>query len=141
VLGTDGSAESWAAVAWLEQLPETIRPFVTVASVIPPLPLEGVRVPAGALAVGDQVEGVLRREVQKLASRVAGALKKAGFSAKEMVMAGHPGAELVELARRERADLLVVGSRSGRNAQEYFRGSIADTVVKHAPCSVLVHRG
>jgi universal stress protein A len=114
---------------------------VTVASVIPPLPLEGVRVPAGALAVGDQVEGVLRREVQKLASRVAGALKKAGFSAKEMVTAGHPGAELVELARRERADLLVIGSRSGRNAQGYFRGSIADTVVKHAPCSVLVHRG
>jgi hypothetical protein len=76
VLGTDGSAESWAAVAWLEQLPETIRPFVTVASVIPPLPLEGSAFPQGALAVGDQVEGVLRREVQKLASRVAGALKK-----------------------------------------------------------------
>jgi len=141
VLGTDGSVESWKAVAWLEQLPQTIRPTVTVASVIPPLPLEGVRVPAGAVAVGDQVEGMLRREVQKLVSRVAGTLRKAGFSAKEMVMAGHPGAELVELARRERTDLVVVGSRSGRSAHEYFMGSIADTVVKYAPCSVLVHRG
>jgi len=109
--------------------------------VIPPLPLEGVRVPAGAVAVGEQVEGMLRREVQKLVSRVAGTLRKAGFSAKEMVMAGHPGAELVELARRERTDLVVVGSRSGRSAHEYFMGSIADTVVKYAPCSVLVHRG
>jgi nucleotide-binding universal stress UspA family protein len=141
VLGTDGSVESWKAVAWLEQLPETIRPTVTVASVIPPLPLEGVRVPAGAVAVGDQVEGMLRREVQQLVSRVAGTLRKAGFSVKEMVMAGHPGARLVELARRERTDLMVVGSRSRRRAREYFMGSIADTVVKHAPCSVLVHRG
>lgn len=141
VFGTDGSAESWKAVAWLERLPETIRPAVTVASVIPPLPLEGVRVPAGALAIGDQVEGLLRREVQKLASRVAGTLKKAGFSAKETVIAGHPGAELVGLARRERIDLVIVGSRSGRSEQGYFMGSVADTVVKHAPCSVLVHRG
>ncbi len=141
VLGTDGSVESWGAVTWLEQLPEAIRPTVTVASVIPPLPLEGVRVPAGALAIGDQVEGVLRREVQKLASRVAGTLRKAGFSAKEIVMTGYPGAKLVELAHRERADLVVVGSRSGRSAQEYFMGSVADTVVKHASCSVLVHRG
>jgi nucleotide-binding universal stress UspA family protein len=141
VVGTDGSIESWKAVAWLQQLPETIRPTVTVASVIPPLPLEGVRVPAGAVAVGDQVEGMLRREVQQLVSRVAGTLRRAGFSVKEMVMAGHPGAELVKLARRERTDLVVVGSRSGRSAREYFMGSIADTVVKYAPCSVLVHRG
>jgi nucleotide-binding universal stress UspA family protein len=34
-----------------------------------------------------------------------------------------------------------VGSRSRRDAQEYFMGSVADTVVKHARCSVLVYRG
>jgi nucleotide-binding universal stress UspA family protein len=140
VLGTDGSVESWKAVAWLEQLSETIRPTVT-ASVIAPLPLEGVRVPAVAVAVGDQVEGMLRREVQQLVSRVVGTLRNAGFSAKEMVMAGHPGAELVKLARRERTDLVTVWSRSGRSVHEYFMGSIADTVVRYAPCSVLVHRG
>jgi len=141
VLGTDGSIESWEAVAWLSQLPEKIRPAVTVASVIPPLPLESIRVPARALAVGDQVEGVLRREAQKLAARVAGTLRKAGFSAKGIVLSGPPGAELVKLAGCERANLIVVGSRSGRSAHEYFMGSVADTVVKHAPCSVLVYRG
>ena len=141
VLGTDGSIESWKAVAWLRQLSERNRPAVTVVTVIPPLPLESIRVPARALAVGDQVKGALRREANKLASRAAGTLKKDGFSAKGMVVAGSPGAELVKLAGRERADLIVVGSHSGRNAHEYFMGSVADTVVKHAPCSVLVHRG
>ena len=141
VLGADGSIESWEAAAWLRRLPEHSRPAVTVASVIPPLPMESLRVPSRALAVGNQVEGVLRREAQKLAARVAGTLKKAGFSAKGIVLSGPPGAQLVTLAARERADLIVVGSRSGRSAHEYFMGSVADTVVKHAPCSVLVYRG
>lgn len=141
VLGTNGSIDAWNAVAWLGQLPEQVRPAVTVVTVIPPLPLESIRVPARALAVCDQVEGVLRREAKKLASRTAGALRKDGFPAKGIVVAGPPGAALVELAGRERADLIIVGSRSGRSAQEYFMGSVADMVVKHAPCSVLVHRG
>jgi nucleotide-binding universal stress UspA family protein len=140
VLGADGSIESWEAVAWLKRLPENSRPTVTVASVIPPFPLESLRLPARALAVGDQVEGVIRREAQKLVARVAGTLRKAGFSAKGIVLSGSPGAELVTAAGRERANLIVVGSRSGRSAHEYFMGSVADMVVKHAPCSVFVYR-
>jgi nucleotide-binding universal stress UspA family protein len=140
VLGADGSIESWEAVAWLKRLPEHRRPSATVASVIPPLPMESLRVPSRALAVSNQVEGALRREAQKLATRVAGTLRKAGFSAKGMVLSGPPGAELVTLAGRERANLIVVGSRSGRSVHDYFMGSVADTVVKHAHCSVLVYR-
>lgn len=91
--------------------------------------------------VGNQVEGVLRHEAKKLTARVAGTLRKVGFSTKSIVLSGPPGAALVTAAVRERANLIVVGSRSGRSAHEYFMGSVADTVVKHAPCSVLVHRG
>jgi nucleotide-binding universal stress UspA family protein len=141
VLGTDGSIESWEAVSWLRQLPEQIRPVVTVAGVIPPLPLESLRIPAQAVTVSDQIEGVLRREATKLTVRVAGTLRTARFSAKGIVLAGPPGTELVKLAGRERVDLIVVGSRRGRDAQDYFMGSVADMVVKYAPCSVLVYRG
>lgn len=141
VLGADGSIESWDAVAWLNRLPEADRPSVTVASVIPPFPLESIRVPSRALAVTDLVEGALRREAQKLTARVAGTLRKAGFSAKGVVLSGAPAAELVKLAERERAGLMVVGSRGGRSARDYFMGSVADQVVKHAPCSVLVYKG
>ena len=140
VVGTDGSIESWEAVAFVKRWLREARPSVTVATVVPPLPLESLRIPARAVAVGDQVEGVLRREAQKLTARVAGTLKKAGFSAKGIVLSGAPGAELVRLAAGERADLIVVGSRSGRRARDYFMGSVADMVVKYAPCSALVYR-
>lgn len=140
VLGADGSIESWEAVAWLRRLPEHIRPVVTVVSVIPPLPMESLRLPSRALAVSNQVEGMLRREAQKLAARMAGTLRKAGFSAKGIVLSGSPGAELVTAAGRERANLIVVGSRNGRSPHDILMGSVADMVVKHAPCSVLVYR-
>jgi nucleotide-binding universal stress UspA family protein len=140
VVGTDGSIESWQAVAFLKRWLPEVRPNVTVVSVVPPLPLESIRFPARAVAVGDQVESVLRREARKLTARVGGTLRKAGFSAKGIVLSGPPGAELVKLAGCERAELIVVGSRSGRRAHEYFMGSVADTVVKYAPCSVLVYR-
>ena len=86
VLGADGSMESWDAVAWLERLPADVRPDVTVVSVVPPLPLESIHLPARAVAVGDQVNRVLRREAQKLTTRVAGTLRKAGFSTEGIVL-------------------------------------------------------
>jgi nucleotide-binding universal stress UspA family protein len=67
--------------------------------------------------------------------------RKSGFPGKETVMTGYLGSELIKLARRERVALMVVGFRTGRNAEEYFMGNIADAVVKYAPCSVLVHEG
>jgi nucleotide-binding universal stress UspA family protein len=141
VLGADGSIESWTTIALLRTWASQGRPRVTVATVVPPIPLESLRVPARAIAICDQVQGVLRREAQKLATRMASTLRKSGFPARGIVLAGSPGAELVKLADCERADLIVVGSRGGRNPREYYLGSTADAVAKYAPCSVLVTRG
>lgn len=140
IIGADGSIESWAALSLLKQVPAKHRPVATVVTVIPPLPLETLSVPPRALARGVQVRAVLRREAQKLATRMAVTLRRAGFSTQGTVLAGSPGAELVKFAGCERADLVIVGSRSGRSVPEYFLGSVADTVVKYAPCSVLVYR-
>lgn len=55
------------------------------------------------------------------------------------LLRGSPADAVARLAKREQANL-IVGSRSGRSANEYFMGNVADRVVKHAPCSVLVYR-
>ena len=55
------------------------------------------------------------------------------------IMAGPPEEEIVELAEDWGADLIVVGSH-GRGFIGRMIGSVSDSVVHHAPCSVLVIR-
>ena len=61
-----------------------------------------------------------------------------GDEARRVRPHGHPGQEIVKLAESLKADLVVVGSRGLTGTDRYLMGSISDTVVKYAPCSVLV---
>jgi len=52
---------------------------------------------------------------------------------------GEPGEQLVESARERRADRVVVGNRSPGSLRPLL-GSVSSTVVRGAPCDVLVVR-
>lgn len=63
----------------------------------------------------------------------------AGIEAEIQVRVGHPGNQILELAEEAKADLIIIAShRPG--LQDYFIGSTAGRVVRHAACSVLVTR-
>lgn len=63
----------------------------------------------------------------------------AGIDAEVTVRIGHPGNQILDLAEETGADLIIVAShRPG--LQDYFIGSTAGRVVRHANCSVLVTR-
>jgi nucleotide-binding universal stress UspA family protein len=51
---------------------------------------------------------------------------------------GDPRSVLIEAARREKSDLLVIGSHGRSGMAKLLLGSVASHVVGHAPCSVLV---
>jgi nucleotide-binding universal stress UspA family protein len=53
---------------------------------------------------------------------------------------GTPAATLDDIAAREKADLIVVGSHGRRGVRLLLLGSVAEATVRHAPCSVLVVR-
>jgi len=58
---------------------------------------------------------------------------------KPVLIDGQPGSALVNYARRVGADCIVVGSHKP-GLSDYFLGSTAARVVRHAPCSVHVLR-
>jgi len=57
-----------------------------------------------------------------------------------MVTVGDPASEIVHLAKEEKADLVILGSRGLGQVQSLLLGSVSDRVVHLAPCPVLVVR-
>jgi universal stress protein A len=53
---------------------------------------------------------------------------------------GHAVTVITALAKRSRADLIVMGTHGRTGLQRRFIGSVAERVVRHAPCPVLVVR-
>jgi len=53
---------------------------------------------------------------------------------------GHPAEEIVKAARTWAADVIVIGSHGRGGLGRVFLGSVAEAVMRHAPCPVLVVR-
>ncbi|NNF80974.1 MAG: universal stress protein [Rhizobiales bacterium] len=57
----------------------------------------------------------------------------------QVMLRGHSGRAITDHAKEIKADCIVVGSHKP-GLQDYFLGSTASRVVRHAPCSVHVLR-
>ena len=56
------------------------------------------------------------------------------------VMVGEPFADICQSAAQEQADLIIMGSHGRTGLSHVLLGSVAERVVRHAPCPVLVVR-
>lgn len=56
------------------------------------------------------------------------------------VIPGLPAAQIVELAKKEKVDLIAMGTRGRSGLERAILGSVADKVIRSAPCPVLTVR-
>jgi nucleotide-binding universal stress UspA family protein len=127
----DGSEQSRRSLRYAERL--SADDSVSVISVATAL-LEGPRTAAYTDPTSDPAEH------QRQLDEALGILAQAGVEAAPIAAIGNPAAEIIHAAEARGIELIVVG-RQGMNAvQRFLMGSVADRVVKHAPCDVLVVR-
>jgi universal stress protein A len=81
----------------------------------------------------EQLAKEARLRVEKLASEVAAR----GVSAVGVAIDRHPATAIVEEAKARKADLIVMGTRGLTGIKHLALGSVADRVVRTAPCPVL----
>ena len=67
-------------------------------------------------------------------------MRKAGFQVESSVRPGQVRPMVVDVARKWRADLIVVGSHGRTGLGRILLGSVSDYVAHHAPCSVQIVR-
>jgi len=67
-------------------------------------------------------------------------LQKCGLKTRTEVFPGAPRSAVTEYARNWSADFVIVGSHGGTGLTRFLLGSVAQSVVRHAPCSVEIVR-
>ena len=67
-------------------------------------------------------------------------LVKAGFTAEPLCQLGKPAEEIMKVAAKHHADLIVMGAKGLGAIARFLLGSVSTRVVQHANCSVLVVR-
>ncbi len=83
--------------------------------------------------------GTLEKSVQSSLENLKALATSLRIEVEVEVRVGHPYKTILEVADKKGADLIIVASHQPE-LQNYFLGSTAAKVVRHATCSVLVVR-
>ena len=137
LIGVDDSPHSKAALDFVRRMVWPKNTKIMVISVAQPVAPAYTEIYVPASSAAELQEEVDRRH-QDIASSAEDSLQGGGLFIEAKVLHGDPRVALAEAARSERADLVVVGSHGRTGIAKLFMGSVANHVVTHAPCSVMV---
>lgn len=101
--------------------------------------LVNVVVDIPAFVAAEVPSEIIKTTMTTARQTLQGLITAAGLKADAEVRSGKPGPTILDAAEECEADLIIVGSHKP-GLEDYFLGSTAARVVRHAKCSVLVMR-
>lgn len=144
LLATDGSKQSDAAIEILKSFNlgegDEIR-IISVVDMAVPLAID---IYGGYLPDTAEMEKTAREHAAKILEetcvKLTGICENKAITITSDVLFGSPESRIVETAEETKTDLIVVGSHGYSRWERLLLGSVSQSVVHHAPCSVLVVR-
>ena len=140
LVSTDGSEFSRAAVEKCCEIvaapDDTSIKIVSVYETVEPLDVS--LSPEFSAELEDSARAKARENADRAAARIAERFPE--IAVETQIAAGAADEILIEAAKDWNADLIVVGSHGQGFWRRMLLGSITDSLVHHAPCSVLVVR-
>jgi nucleotide-binding universal stress UspA family protein len=144
LFATDGAKQSDSALDAFKQLALNDGDEIKVVSVIDVGMPMAVDIYGGYLPDTTELEKTAKENVEKILDDTRARLraicgdKKIDITSE--ILFGSPESRIVETADEMKPDLVVVGSHGYSGWERMLIGSVSDSVVHHAPCSVLVVR-
>lgn len=132
---SDCAREAWSMAKRLGGAPGSELILTHVLTEVPRFG-EGVLTAQSA----SEIEAAARRWAEATLEEWAAAARAEGLKARSALRTGVAYQEIVALARDERADLIVIGTHGRGGLNRVLLGSVADRVVRLAPCPVLTMR-
>ena len=144
LFATDGSQQSNAALEKIGLLRLGSGDEIRVVSIIDmALPLT-VDIYGGFVPHTTELEKAAKENADRVITEATAALRSKfadeSPTVEGEVLFGSPDSRIVETAQEWNADLIVVGSHGYGRLERLLLGSVSDSVIHHAPCSVLVVR-
>lgn len=143
LLAVDGSSYSADAAELVAARPwppdSVVKVLTAVESIAPPVP--DIWSGLGGVETLERVRQEMTAQAKQLVTGVAETLRaRRGLVIEMAVLYGDPRSVIVDQAEGWSADLIVVGSHGYTGLRRLLLGSVAQSVVSHAPCTVEVVR-
>jgi len=132
LIAHDGSKPSEKALKKAFEIAEKFGSSVTVISVVPELYLTELMEMDRTRILTTLTEEA-KKTMDKIRKNTVG-LK----SLRTIIKQGNPAEEILETAKKMKADLIVTGSHGRHGAQRFLLGSVSSKIVDNATCAVLV---
>jgi nucleotide-binding universal stress UspA family protein len=140
LLASDFSEASRPALATAVRMAKRDRATLTILHVTEPsMPVTPEQ--STAYAGWDKLEKQSRAWAQRQLAKLTAAATKAGVQAQSRLAEGSAAREIVRAARRDHADLLVIGTHGRTGRAKLFLGSVTAGVVATSACPVMTVRG
>lgn len=85
-----------------------------------------------------QLEKKIKKNAERLLNAIVSKLDFRGIKVEAQVLVGEPYAKILETARNDKVNMIVMSNRGFSKIKRFFVGSVTQRVIGEAPCPVLV---
>jgi nucleotide-binding universal stress UspA family protein len=135
LLSTDFSQNSLKAFPFAQAVADAFNSHITLLNVVERFPID---VMLGEEITRDTSRQLMNEARERLKELSLARLKNCRFKPDTMVRFGTPFAEIVSAAKGMDASLIVVATHGYTGLKHIYLGSVAERIVRHAHCPVLV---
>lgn len=132
----DGSDNSYRALDAALLLSEKLGSNITVIHVMEQFPITHI----GSEKLLSEVLEAYKKENQDILSKCSEIATQKGLTIKTVLIQGNPASVILDYSKKEKFDLLIMGSRGLGKFKELILGSVSGKIVHHSPCAVMLIR-